>query len=526
MEAKTALKKSPATQCAAHLKGALRPTIFQQPPFAITPSSDVKNLSRKSYLRYYLNYKRSGRLESMMCYNNGEWLEYPEYVVDLVNKDFEMKKVDLRTSLQQPIAWIDEEGKCFFPEVYATSDEESYNLCKYEGMKLYIQIKVKGVTESNLSEFGEPNALVKYTRVKVGNRKNKMDCDYVGEAFEKNQELLFASCAECVHEKIDLHYVQELFRNGMSSFGSTDFEIVETYRCSGSSMPARFELFRMQAKIIKELHGDANVRYAWLPFNKGELSKMMEYGLGHCPLRATKCSYGIGVHLAAVTCPYASARYYDTDENGVRHLVLCRVIMGKMELLQPCTSTSTNNGQFQPNNFKYDNGVDDIQCPRNYTVWNVNINTHIYPEFVVSFKVSGDLEGHFCGNVGENNVYRANSFGVNSSSHGSGGLLQSPSIVDNGIASNGIVSIQKIPKSSWLPFSMLIAAITDKVTPSDISLINAHYEFYKAQLISRGDFVKELRLIVGDPLLRATIESFQFRIPSNGDLEGLNLNEG
>ncbi|XP_057444027.1 inactive poly [ADP-ribose] polymerase RCD1-like [Lotus japonicus] len=257
MEARTTLKKSPATQCVAHLKGALRPTICQQPHFAISRSSDVKNLIRQSYLRYYLNYKKSGRLESLMCYNNGEWLEYPKDVVDLANKDFEMKKavveirlndhdlmldflhmcqVDLRTSLQQPIAWIDEEGKCFFPEVYATSDEESYNLCKHEGMKSHIQIKVKGVTKSNLSEFREPNALVKYTQVKVGKRKNKMDCEYAGEAFEKNQELLFASYAECVHGKLDLHYVQELFRNGMSSFGSTDFEIVETYRCSGSSM--------------------------------------------------------------------------------------------------------------------------------------------------------------------------------------------------------------------------------------------------------------------------------------------------
>ncbi|XP_057444026.1 inactive poly [ADP-ribose] polymerase RCD1-like [Lotus japonicus] len=285
-------------------------------------------------------------------------------------------------------------------------------------------------------------------------------------------------------------------------------------------MHARFELFWMQAKIIKEFHGDANVRYAWLPLNKRELSTMMEYGLGRCPLRATKCTYGIGVHLAAMTCPYASARYCDTDENGVRHLVLCRLIMGKMEPLRPCTSTGTYNGQFQPNSFKYDNGVDDIQCPRTYTVWNVHINTHIYPEFVVSFKVFGHLEGHFCGNVGENNLSRANSFGVNSYSHGFGDLLQSASIVDNGIISNGIVNTQKIPKSPWLPFPMLITAITDKVSPSDISLINAHYEFYKAQQISRGDFVKGLRLIVGDTLLRATIESFQFRIPSNGDLEG------
>lgn len=82
-----------------------------------------------------------------------------------------------------------------------------------------------------------------------------------------------------------------------------------------------------------------------------------------------------------------SVRYCDVDENGVRHLALCRVIMGNMEILQPGT------GQFHPSSCEYDNGVDSIECPRYYVVWNMNMNTHIYPEFVVSFKVSSDAEG-------------------------------------------------------------------------------------------------------------------------------------
>jgi hypothetical protein len=32
---------------------------------------------------------------------------------------------------------------------------------------------------------------------------------------------------------------------------------------------------------------------------------MMEYGLGHNGLSASKCIYGAGVHLAAVSHPYA-----------------------------------------------------------------------------------------------------------------------------------------------------------------------------------------------------------------------------
>ncbi|XP_057452786.1 inactive poly [ADP-ribose] polymerase RCD1-like [Lotus japonicus] len=451
----------------------------------------------------------------MMLYSNGEWLDYPREVFDLFKKDFEIKKaameirlngrdlmlnflhmcqVDLKTGLQQPIAWIDEAGRCFFPELYVTSYEESYHSYKHECMKLRIEIKVNGVDES-MSR--------KCARESSG-----------GEAISLNHVGL-VPYIEFAQGKPDLNSVKEMFLNGMSCLGSYDFEIIEINHCLGESMQAQLKLFQMQAKITKESHGEANVRYAWLHFSKGELSTMMECGLGHCALCTTKCTYGVGVLLAAVTCPYASARYCDIDENGVRHLVFCRVIMGNMEVLH--AGIGTNNEQFQPSSSVYDNGVDDIQCPRYYIVWNMNISTHIYPQFVVSFKISEDAEGHFCGTMGENNDSDANFSMDDSASYHSGDMLQLASILQ-GITANGIASTRKIPKSPWLPFPMLINAINDKVSGSDMSFIKEHYELYKAKQISRHDFVNELRLIVGDTVLRATITSLQFKIPSNGKL--------
>lgn len=69
-------------------------------------------------------------------------------------------------------------------------------------------------------------------------------------------------------------------------------------------------------------------------------------------------------------------------------MILCRVIMGKMELLRP------GSGQCYPSNEDFDSGVDDLQHPKYNIIWNMNISTHIYPEFVVSFKISnaeGDI---------------------------------------------------------------------------------------------------------------------------------------
>jgi hypothetical protein len=63
------------------------------------------------------------------------------------------------------------------------------------------------------------------------------------------------------------------------------------------------------------------------------------------------------------------------------------MLMGNMELLRP------GSDQLRPSGCEYDNGVDGIQFPKYYVVWNMNMNTHIYPEFVVSFKAPLVVEG-------------------------------------------------------------------------------------------------------------------------------------
>lgn len=82
-----------------------------------------------------------------------------------------------------------------------------------------------------------------------------------------------------------------------------------------------------------------------------------------------------------------SVNICDVDENGVQHMVFCRVIMGNMEQLCPGTK------QYHPSTEDFDSGVDDLQNPRHFTVWNMNVNTHVYPEFVVSFKIASNGEG-------------------------------------------------------------------------------------------------------------------------------------
>ncbi|OIV92981.1 hypothetical protein TanjilG_20643 [Lupinus angustifolius] len=550
------LKRKRSTRCAAYLDGASR-TQLRHWPSSTTPTGKVVKRMRcgrskskltssgthtgQSLVRRYLNYRKSGRPERLLFYKNGEWLDFPTDVVKLVKKDLVVKKevvevesngyhllldfvhmykVDLKTGLQQPIAWIDEAGCCFFPDVFVASDEEPYDFSKQESgknddsyeIKLHLEIDLNGVDGSKLMECsGDSNALVEPVQidskqscgpydVQVESNINKRDHGNVGVAIQLNQDMGLGACTESVYGNLDTDTVRRMFLTGMSSFGITD--IIEIYRCSSMSMPVRLEVFLKQAEITKRMNGNANVQYAWLASSKGELSTIMEDGLGHCRLSACKCTYGIGVHLSAVTCPYTSAQLCDNDENGVRHLVFCRVIMGNMELLRPGTD------QLRPSTSAYENGVDDVQSPTHYVVWNMNMNTHIYPEFVVSFKVSSAAEAHLCGSHSKNN-----SSVFNSADQGS--------TVDPGQAA----STRKVPTSPFLPLPLLFDVIRNKVLPEDMELIKTHYEQFVSKQISRDNFVQKLRMIVGDTLLRATILGLQMKKPSAGELRDSNKEE-
>ncbi|MED6212118.1 hypothetical protein PIB30_080217 [Stylosanthes scabra] len=528
MESKTAkaldrvllnMKRKRAAQYVAYLNGGSR-SVFPQCPSSGLPTNRVVKRMRlgrhkskttnsgihhigQSLVRYYLNYKKSGRPERLMFYQNGEWLDFPKDVVDIVKKDLQVKKesvevelnghhlvldflhmyhLDLKTGLQQPIAWIDEKGCCFFPESYA-SVSEPYHCRRDVGkghdsneMKLHLKIEINGGDESKLRECsGETNALVQHIEVdakkacsqydvEVEDSINKRDCGNGGEATKKNKNTGFNAYSEFLYGKLDVDAVQIMFLNGMNNFGSTD--IVEISRCSIPLMQSRLELFQKQAEITKSCRGDANVRYAWLASSKGELSTIMKYGVGHTVLSASKCTYGIGVHLAAATCPYAS--FYLEFIRG-------KLVDGEVRFHPLIVDISLWLGD------------SDIQQMFHHC-----------------------KSGRVCGVESKNNVH-----GISKAGDGAQGLLTcDSSTIDTEKAASVIASAPKAPKSPWMPFPILFAAITNKVPPKDMGVIIMHYQQFRSKKITRDDFVKNLRLIVGDTLLRATITELQCKMPS------------
>ena len=306
---------------------------------------------QKSLLKGYSNFMKTELPQRIMFYVNGDWNDFPQNVVDLVKKDFQVRKsyievefngncfmldfmhmvrVDMRTGSEHPIAWIDEAGNCFFPETFSGKDE--FHCCCRHGcskdqklffgepygshdIKLHLEVDVKGVGHSELEEcIGETNALDKHLPIGKKHASNQFDVEVedsnktsdanVDEAVGENKQIdgNLISRIGCSHGNLDFDTVRDMFTSGMNPLFSAD--IVEVYQGSSTTMQARLELFQKQIEITSKYRADANVRYAWLAASKDALSNIMMYGLGHYRPSKLKPVYGIGVHLTAANFSY------------------------------------------------------------------------------------------------------------------------------------------------------------------------------------------------------------------------------
>ncbi|KAK3006534.1 hypothetical protein RJ639_015907, partial [Escallonia herrerae] len=162
------------------------------------------------------------------------------------------------------------------------------------------------------------------------------------------------------------------------------------------------------------------------------------------------------------------------DKDGLRHVLLCRVLLGRTELVRP------GSGQYHPSSEEFDSGVDNQLSPKKYIVWSSNMNTLILPEYVISFRAPPCLE--VCQRI------------------------QVP---------------PKKPTSPWMPFSTLISALSKVLPAHSISLIaKHHYCDYRVRTdelhlvndnkITRHELIQRIRHVAGDKLLTTIIKSKNF----------------
>ncbi|XP_027332833.1 probable inactive poly [ADP-ribose] polymerase SRO5 [Abrus precatorius] len=249
--------------------------------------------------------------------------------------------------------------------------------------------------------------------------------------------------------------IRSRFVRGLGSHGLKP-EVVAIRRNASSTVmaQARVQSFQIFASAVAKLrNGNANVKYAWYGASgKEEIADIIQHGFGP--------SKSHGLRLSPEDSPLESVKSSVVDKDGLRHLLLCRVILGRTEVVprgsEQCHSSSD----------EYDSGVDDISDPKEYIVWCNRINTHVLPEYVLSFRLSS-LKGH----VKTGEPFR--------------------------------------PSSPWMPFPTLISVLSKILPPPDIAFIAKFHRDYREKNISRHELIQKVRLIAGDKLLVSVIKSFR-----------------
>ncbi|KAF5957506.1 hypothetical protein HYC85_004731 [Camellia sinensis] len=189
--------------------------------------------------------------------------------------------------------------------------------------------------------------------------------------------------------------------------------------------------------------GNANLRYAWYGASKDEIGKIITHGFGHCGGAGNNGLYGCGIYLSPDDSSIDRLVYRElsgnyralqeeilkssiVDEDGLRHVLLCRVILGNTELVHPGSE------QFHPSSEQFDSGVDNLVSPKKYIVWSTHVNTHILLEYIISFRVTYPSTGW-----------------------------------------------HRIPTSPWMPFSTLISVLSKFLPTHAISLISKYHAHHR-----------------------------------------------
>lgn len=294
--------------------------------------------SGRRLLKYYSNFKKSGILNRLMYYIDDEWTDFSQDVISFVNNDFLDKKaavevevdgnkflldflhmirLDMDTGTQQPIAWIDVSGNCFFPEIissyddpndysYQFSEGHNHGGCEPQGsdINLHLEISIHGL---NNESCGESNVIVEQGKANKNAALGYFDGEDSDSCAKTSDVERDEKCGggeqmsgngihavDLGRRSLDLEAVKEMF---FKATNSTAAKIVEIRPCASTVVKSRLELFEKQIEITKKIRGDPNLQYAWFPCSRASVSTILQYGIVVSEPLKIKPLHGTGIYL-------------------------------------------------------------------------------------------------------------------------------------------------------------------------------------------------------------------------------------
>ncbi|KAK8461443.1 hypothetical protein SEVIR_1G039500v4 [Setaria viridis] len=441
-----------------------------------------------------VNFLKSGAPSRIMYYKQGSWHNFPEQIMKSLIEEFRGNKssvvsvmddepilvdflsmtlVNLKTRKQRSVAWFDDTGKRFFPSLFF--DEESDEMTKGDSGNVDSTAQGIMVDKAATSPPEVVKQVVLESNPPVPDKPSTVD-------------VLRKKITSVERGSESFLFVQDLFLSGMDPF-ATPSNILHIHRYSPNDITAqcRFEAFERQMKSTKEARGDANVRYGWLGSRKNDIVRILINGLGTTANPVEKAGLSAGVYLSPENRAFTSVGLCDVDEKGVQYMLLCRMILGNMEAVEPGSQESF------PSSEIYDSGVDDCSNPKCYVMWPSHLSTHIRLEYLVSFKLVPKVR-HYLLDLK--------------------GLWFNPSPKE---VAMDISTLQPVmsetgegPNSPWISFSVLFGVIQGNISSVAKELLFHHYEELKEGIISREEMVKKMIIIVGEKILLEALKKLHY----------------
>ncbi|XP_077233502.1 putative inactive poly [ADP-ribose] polymerase SRO3 [Tasmannia lanceolata] len=433
--------------------------------------------SRQALIQNFSNFTKSSSPSRFMFFQNDAWNDFSEEIFGFLKAGFvagmpvvevsikglsyifdflRMLQTDLGTSHQRSIAWIDVKGGCFFPKVVV--GEKIETVCEVPPCpKLEVEIKIDNnsigmnIDSSDSSKERTDESLVNNLDKP---KRYPLDTPCIPTADSERPNWPYV--VRLKDGDKGYSFVKHIFLSGLRS-SSQDVTVTSIRRIShvGPLGNARLDAFQTQIKMIKAARGRANVRLGWHGTSAKGVASIATHGFGQANRFSGSEAYGVGVYLSPQQSSHTSASLAEADDNGEKHVVLCRVIMGNTEEVE------AGSQQFHPSSEEFDSGVDDIINPRWYILWSTHMNTHILPEYVVSFKSSEHLQER---------------------------------------------GLRRISPASNFSFPKLLSEMGKSLSSSTIHALQSLYTHYKAGKIRKDVLIKQFRLIAGDKVLVSTIQ--------------------
>ncbi|CAN6459389.1 unnamed protein product [Victoria cruziana] len=462
---------------------------------------------RRALAKNAKNFRKSKAPSRVMFYSECMWNDYPEDVFRVLRDGFvngkaavhlvtersslvvdflRMLENNLQHGSQRRIAWIDVDGHCFFPQIFAGGN--CRECVAYTPLKVEDELKARG--KDGAVDMAESSVVVPAARTEprqtvcaVPPSNARSGAAFVPSAVPFTNALLLKL------EEGDKAFsvIKNVFLRGMRK-QSSETIVTALYRCPYGT--SRFQEFKRAAERTKAARGHINMRYAWHGTSANDVGAILFRGFGESNISSGPGAFGVGISLSSASCSCLSASMAEPTYNGERHAILCRVVMGNIEEVEPGSQ------QAQPSCEEFDNGVDDVMNSRRYIVWRINMNSHILPEYVVTFKNYAQTEAH---GDDEKSVQRI-SQGCEVPFLSSSRVKIVPKPVDHG--ADG-----RTAPHSRMSFPHLFAALGKSLPAIKTRALDLLYSGYKAGNISKDVLIRKVRSIVGDPLLASAIKS-------------------